>query len=666
MTEKEVKIRIEKLRVEIAKHAVSYYENDAPTVSDEIYDSLVKELKSLEKDYPDFADPNFIIYRVGGKPLEYFEKKEHSIKMLSLNDSFSFEEIKDWQKRIQKLVPKENLEYFCELKMDGLACSLIYNNGILERAITRGDGSVGEDITQNVKTISSVPIVLSIKDKGITEIRGEIIMAKSTLEKLNKKYNKEGKQILANTRNAAAGSVRQLDSKLTKERNLDFFAWDIAQSSKDFDTHSSEHKYLKDLGFNVAPFEKVCSTLDEVKNVISKIEKERQGLDYGTDGVVVQVNKLSLHNILGIVGKAPRYAIAYKYQAEQAVTLVTNISVQVGRTGVLTPLAHFTPTKVAGSIVSKATLHNIDQIRRLDIRVGDSVIIQKAGDVIPEVVEVLKNLRPEKTKVFEMPKSCPECGEGVVQKKGVTGEESVGYYCINTDCPAKQTKNIIHFVRVLEIYEVGPKIIDRLQEEGLISDAADLFTLLESDLAGLERFGAKSAENIIREISSKKNPPLNRFIASLGIVHVGEQTALDLALHYKTFDNFWNTTKEDLDSIENIGPAVVESIATYTKSKYGNHFIKKLFDAGVKPLPVEIKKGGVFEGKTFVLTGTLETLSREEAKKIIQNNGGKVSSSVSVKTDYVLAGDNAGSKLTDAEKLNVSILTEEEFQKKLK
>jgi DNA ligase (NAD+) len=584
--------------------------------------------------------------------------------MLSLNDCFSIEEIYDWKKRIQKLTPSENFEYFCELKMDGLACSIIYENGVLKTAVTRGDGSLGEDITQNVKTISSVPLYLKEEKEGLFEVRGEIVMSKSTLSRLNKKYEKEGRAILANTRNAAAGSVRQLDSKLTKERNLDFFAWDIARcDSKDFIFHSEEHAYLKEIGFNVAPFEKVCSTLDEVENVISKIEKERQGLDYGTDGVVVQVNKLSLHNILGIVGKAPRYAIAYKYQAEQATTKVTNISVQVGRTGVLTPLAHFIPTKVAGSTVSKATLHNIDQIRRLDIRVGDSVIIQKAGDVIPEVVEVLKNLRPEKTKVFEMPKSCPECEGTVIQKMGTSGEESVGYYCINTDCPAKQTKNIIHFVRVLEIYEVGPKIIDRLQDEGLITDAADLFALEESDLAGLERFGIKSAENIIREIQSKKNPPLDRFIASLGIVHVGEQTARDLALHYKTFDNFWNSSKEDLDSIENIGPAVVESIATYTKSKYGNHFVKKLIDLGVKPASMEVKKGGVFEGKVFVLTGTLETLSREEAKKIIQNNGGKVSSSVSIKTDYVLAGENPGSKIDEADKLGIKILSEEAFLK---
>ncbi len=662
MNEREATVRLEKLRKEISLHAISYYEADAPTVSDEVYDSLVRELKKIEKDFPEFSDPNFVVYRVGGKPLDQFIKVPHKVRMLSLNDAFSFEELEAWEKRIQKLAPSERFEYFCELKLDGLAASLIYIDGILTTAVTRGDGLIGEDITQNVKTISSVPLVLIGEHKGTIEVRGEIVMSKKTLERLNKMYQKEGRPLLANTRNAAAGSVRQLDPALSRERSLDFFAWDIAQGGNK-KTHAELHKYLREIGFTVAPFEGNAPDLEEVEKVIAYIEGQRSSLDYGTDGVVVQVNSLALHQTLGIVGKAPRYAIAYKYAAEQATTTVTNISIQVGRTGILTPLAHFVPTKVAGSTVSKATLHNIDQIRRLDIRVGDTVIIQKAGDVIPEVVEVIMNLRPKKTEVFEMPENCPECGGDVVQKKGSTGEESVGYYCNNSDCPAKQTKNLIHFVRIMEIYEVGPKIVERLQEEGLITDAADLFTLEESDLAGLERFGAKSAENIIREIQSKKNPPLDRFINALGIIHVGEQTARDLALHYKTFDNFWKATAEDLDSIENIGGAVVQSIASYTKSKYGNHFTKKLFDAGVKPVSVVVKKGGVFEGKTFVLTGTLETLSREEAKKIIQNNGGKISSSVSAKTDFVLAGENPGSKIDEAEKLGVKMISEEVFLK---
>lgn len=661
MDEKQTKNRLSLLRAEIEAHAEAYHTFDAPTVSDEIYDSLVRELKALEKQYPNLADLNSSVYRVGGKPLDAFVKSPHEVRMLSLNDAFSYEELENWEKRIQKLAPRDKFEYFCELKLDGLASSLIYQDGVLVKAITRGDGLVGEDITQNVKTITSVPLVLKGEHVGLLEVRGEIVMSKATLYRLNKKYEKEGRPLLANTRNAAAGSVRQLDPSLARERSLDFFGWDIARGTQN-NTHSELHAYLRDVGFTTAPYESVVSTLKEAEKQIELIQDMRDDFAYGTDGVVVQVNQLSLHSTLGVVGKAPRYAIAYKYPAEQVTTVVINISVQVGRTGILTPLAHFTPTRVAGSLVSKSTLHNIDQIRRLDIRVGDTVVIQKAGDVIPEVVEVLKNLRPKKTIEFEMPKECPECSEKVIQKKGVTGGESVGYYCGNKDCPAKQTKNIIHFVKTLEIYEVGPKIVERLQDEGLITDAADLFTLTEADLSGLERFGEKSAENIIKEIQEKKNPPLDKFINALGIIHVGEQTARDLALHYKTFDAFWKAKPEDLDSIENIGGAVVESISAYTKSIFGNHFVKKLFVAGVQPVSLQIKKGGVFEDKSIVLTGTL-SISREEAKKIIQNNGGKVSSSVSAKTDYVLVGENPGSKADEAEKFGVTILTEEDFLK---
>jgi DNA ligase (NAD+) len=358
MKEQEAKIRLKKLADEIEKHALAYYESDASTVSDEVYDSLVREYKKIEKDFPSLANPNFIVYRVGGKPLEVFTKVEHKIRMLSLNDAFSYEELYDWEKRIKKLAPNAKFEYFCELKMDGLACSLIYEKGLLTRAITRGDGSIGEDITQNVRTISSVPLKLNGEVPDFIEVRGEIVMAKKTLERLNRLYEKKGKQLLANTRNAAAGSVRQLDPKITRERSLDFFAWDIARGGNK-NTHGEIHNYLREIGFNVAPFEGVASDLEEVKNKISFIEQKRNSLPYGTDGVVIQVNSLAIHQVLGIVGKAPRYVVAYKYPAEQATTIVTNISVQVGRTGILTPLAHFVPTKVAGSLVSKSTLHNI-------------------------------------------------------------------------------------------------------------------------------------------------------------------------------------------------------------------------------------------------------------------------------------------------------------------
>lgn len=661
MSREQDRQKILQLRASIETYAREYYIEDSPSISDAVYDSLVRELRSLEEKYPEYKDENSVIYRVGGTPLEKFEKRTHASKMLSLNDAFSFEEVRTWDARLKKLTTTQ-YTYFCELKMDGLACSLKYNDGVLVEAITRGDGAIGEDITQNVRTISSVPLVLSGSHKGWIEVRGEIVMSQHTFERLNKKYARLGKPLLANTRNAAAGSVRQLDPRLAAERALDFFAWDIPRiDERVFQTHSEIHKHLKELGFIVAQHEKVCHTLDEVYERINFIEKERPEIGYGTDGVVVQVDELVLHNVLGVVGKAPRYALAYKYPAEQVTTLVTTITVQVGRTGILTPLAHFVPTKVAGSTVSKATLHNIEQIERLDIRVGDTVVIQKAGDVIPEVVEVLKNLRPKGTRLFSMPHVCPECGESVEQRKGATGETTVGFYCTNTACPAKQTRGITHFVHTMEIYEVGPKIVERLQEEGLISDAADLFTLTEADLAGLERFGAKSAENIVREIQSKKMPPLDRFITALGIMHVGAQTARDIALHFGTWKNFWESSQEDLDSIENIGPAVVASILSYRYSHHAKHFIQKLFDAGVHPQQITVQKGGVFEGKTFVLTGTLATLSREDAKTMIQERGGKVASSVSSKTDYVLAGESPGSKLADAEKFNVTIVDEQSF-----
>ena len=503
-----VKDRMHKLRAEIADHARAYYELDAPTISDAAYDSLVAELRALDAAHPQWADLNFVIYRVGGAPLDAFTKAEHSTRMLSLSDAFSYDEIRAWDARIRKLVGEQAYTYFCELKLDGLAISLIYEEGVLVRAVTRGDGSVGEDVTQNAKTIESIS--LQIPDKRTIEVRGEVVMSKAILIHLNKKYEKEGRQLLANTRNAAAGSLRQLDPAITRERRLDFFAWDCLDQS--ISHHSDKHKLLAQLGFMVARDEAVCTSLEEVEAFIEAFEKKRDAFPYGTDGIVIQVNESSLQGELGVVGKAPRYALAYKYPAEQATTTVINISVQVGRTGVLTPLAHFVPVPVAGSTVSKATLHNIEQIERLDVRVGDTVIIQKAGDVIPEVVEVIKTLRPKTTKAFVMPKQCPVCDSPVDRRESQTRDETVAYYCSNDACPARNTRGIIHFVRSLDIYEVGPKIVEKLQDEGLVSDAADLFYLTEADLAGLERMGEKSAKNITQAIADKTHPPLDRFI----------------------------------------------------------------------------------------------------------------------------------------------------------
>lgn len=666
MTQHVAQERMEKLRAEIAAHARAYYESDAPTVSDAVYDTLVQELKSLDQKYPNLADFNFTIYRVGGAPLDAFTKVAHSTRMLSLNDAFSYDEVRAWDTRIRKLIPGESFHYFGELKLDGLAVSLIYENGVFVRGATRGDGTVGEDITQNLKTISTIPLKLHGKVPALVEVRGEAVMSKKTLINLNKKYTKDGKQLLANTRNAAAGSLRQLDPKITRERNLDFFAWDIAQYDDSIRTHSAKHALLRTLGFQVADHEKISPALEGIFEEIEKFEKLRDKYPYGTDGIVIQVDELALHDDLGVVGKAPRYAIAYKYAAEQATTTVTDITVQVGRTGVLTPLAHFVPTLVAGSTVSKATLHNVEQIERLDVRVGDTVIIQKAGDVIPEVVEVIKNLRTGKEKKFAMPKKCPVCNAPVATKDSVTKEKTVAYYCTNDDCPAKNTRGIIHFVHVFDIYEVGPKIVEKLQEEGLISDAADLFYLTEADLAGLERLGEKSAKNIIDAISAKKNPPLDRFIASLGIQHVGEETARDIATTFGTWEKFWKASATNFDAIPNIGPAVTASIVEYKSKPSSQTFIEKLFEGGVKPQAAKKISKGIFTGLTFVLTGTLPTLSRDDAKKIVIANGGKVSGSVSKNTTYVLAGESAGSKLDEAEKLGIKVIGEEGFLRMVK
>lgn len=675
--------RIEKLTSEIVAHQEAYYVHDDPTVSDDVYDSLIRELKALEKEFPELADPNSPVHRLGGKPLDKFVKVPHAVRMLSLNDAFSKEEVLDWEKRIYKLLanPTTKLKYFCELKMDGLAVSLTYENGLLVRGATRGDGTIGEDITENLKTVKSIPLKLSGAYPSFIEVRGEAVMSKETLKRLNRANEKAGRPLLANTRNAAAGSLRQLDPKLAGARGLDFLAYDIAQISPDtgiwgIKTHSEKHALLRKLGFVLDKHERVTKNTEEIFAFVDEIEKLRPDFAFGTDGVVVSVNDISQEEAIGVVGKAPRWAIAYKYPAEKATTTVLDITIQVGRTGVLTPLAHFKPVLVAGSMVAKATLHNMDQIARLDIRIGDTVVIQKAGDVIPEVVEVLTKLRTGKEKKFVMPIKCPECGSKVEKREGSAERSflagrgkssrseisklSVAYYCTNPSCPAKNIRGMVHFVNALEIYTVGPKILERLKDEGLITDAADLFTLTEADLSGLERFGEQSAKNIIESIESKKHPELWRFIFSLGIIHVGEETARDLASYFKTFEKLSVAKKEDFDDIPNIGPAVSESISEYFKNPLSKIFLKKLFKSGVKPKMYKLQAGSYkLQGKTFVLTGTLPTLSREDAKAKIIALGGKVSSSVSKNTDYVVAGDNPGSKYTEAQKLGVKIIDED-------
>ena len=664
MNKNEIKNRIKKLRDEISLLQVKYHEEDNSNVSDEIYDSLVRELRDLENKHPDLKiESNSPLERIGGKPLESFKKIKHEIRMTSLNDVFSDEEVYDWEKRIKKILNKD-FSYFCELKLDGLSASLVYEKGIFTRGATRGDGFVGEDITENLKMINTIPLKLIPPYDDYMEIRGEVVMRKSVLVNLNKEQEKLGKPTFANTRNAAAGSIRQLDSSVVKSRNLDFFAWDIAKMSSSFLNHSEEHQMLRSMGFQVSKYEKKTKNIKDIFGFIEDIGKKRDSLPYGTDGMVISVDELEYHDILGVVGKAPRYMVAYKYKAERATTIVTDITVNIGRTGAVTPLAHFTPTLVAGSTVSKATLHNMDQIDRLDIRIGDTVVIQKAGDVIPEVVEVLLTMRTGKEKKFKMPEFCPVCNSKIERKETQNEQStaSVAFYCINKNCPARNRRGMQHFVNIFEIYTIGPKILDRLKDEGLISDVADLFTLEKSDLSGLERFGEKSAENIISSVDSHKRVLLWRFIYALGIIHIGEQTSRDLANKFESLDNLIKASKEEINSIENIGPAVSESIFEFFRDKSNLVLIDKLLKNGVSIYHEKIKRGVLF-GKTFVLTGTLSEMSREEAKKKIIENGGSVSSSVSSKTSYVLAGENPGSKYSDAQKNGVKIISEKDFLK---
>jgi DNA ligase (NAD+) len=684
MKEAEVEKRIKKLRSEIARLRDLYHTKNIPNVTDDVYDSLTRELKELLQEYPEFEDLNSPENRVGGKPLDKFKKVKHEVKMFSISNVFSEEELLAWEKRNLKLLPpKINLDYFCELKFDGLAISLIYENGIFVRGVTRGDGEVGEDITQNLKTIKTIPLVLNKPFPSKIEVRGEALMKKSVLKKLNEQNEKEGKILFANSRNAAVGSLRQLDPKLAAERSLDFFAYSIDQITKSewqekILKHSSKHELLEKLGFNVDQHSRVCKDLTEVSSFVNDVSRLRESLPFGIDGVVININNTAIFESLGVTGKDPRGVTAYKFPAEKATTVVKEVKINVGRTGVLTPLAIFEPTLVAGSTVSKATLHNMDQIERLDLRIGDTVVIEKAGDVIPKVVEVLTRMRNGKEKKVKIPTICPACaspvrkissrltlkGSDTTQKSYKSASLSVAYYCVNPKCSAKNERYLEHFVSVFEIYELGPKILRRFKDEGLITDAADIFTLSKEDISTLERFGEKSAENIIKEIENKKHISLSRFLWALGILHVGEETARDIAIHFGTLEKLISSVADssaEIDSIENIGPAVVKSVSHFFKDKSNLNFIKKLENNGVVVEKTEKKKAGKFTGLNFVLTGILSSMSREMAKEKIISLGGKVVGSVSKNTSYVIAGEEPGSKLKTAQKLGIKILNEKDF-----
>jgi len=646
--------RIEALKKEIEHHRYLYHVLDRQEISDAALDSLKHELEELEREFPMFVTPDSPTQRVAGQALPEFSKVQHAKRMLSLTDMFSLEELGAWEKRNKKIVAQE-YEYFSQMKIDGVALSVVYENGVLLTGATRGDGETGEDVTQNIKTIESIPLSLRTMIFGRVEIRGEVYIAKKDFERLNALRQAQGKLLFANPRNIAAGSIRQLDPAIAASRNLRFFAWEIT-SGIPVATRLEEYQALQDLGFSVPPDAVVCKTLDEIAHVLKKEEKRRLTQAFQVDGLVIKVNDIAVSERLGIVGKAPRGSAAYKFSAEEATTKIEDIVVQVGRTGALTPVAHFIPVRVAGSIVSRATLHNADEIQRKDVRVGDTVIIRKAGDIIPEVVSVIMGLRKKGSKQFYMPKKCPVC-----RSKTYKDPDGVVVRCTNKNCFPQQRERILHAVgrAGFDIEGLGEKIVEQLLQEGLIEKPSDLWELTEGDLLPLERFAEKSAQNIITEIQSKKEISLARFLVALGIPHVGNVTAQDIARRFVSLDALCAATKEDLENMDGIGTKIADAITDFFAKKETAQLLAAYTLNGLTILDEKTK--GSLIGKTFVFTGTLEHITREEAKKRVLEQGGRVAATVGLGVDYVVLGSDAGSKEQKAKELGLRLVSESEF-----
>ena len=667
---KEVLERLEKLKKTIEHHRYLYHVLDKEEISPEALDSLKNELVEIESQYPELITSDSPSQRVAGKPLPEFVKVPHKVSQWSFNDAFSPEDMHDFDKRVRRFLEKTSLKnsvptYIAELKIDGLKVILEYEKGILKTAATRGDGKVGEDVTANVRTIDSVPLQLNEPIDII--VVGEVWMSKSNLKRLNDIRAKEGEPLFANPRNVAAGSIRQLDPKIAASRKLDSFIYDIVYpENKIGKTQDEELKILQKLGFKVNNHFKLCKNIDEVIKYWDEWQKKAQKEDYLLDGVVVKVNEKSIQDALGYTGKAPRFAIAFKFPAEQVTTVVEDIQLQIGRTGVLTPVAHLRPVLVAGSTVSRATLHNEDEIKRLDVRVGDTVVIQKAGDVIPDIVKVLTEMRTGKEKAYIFPTHVAICGgDGSIEK--IPGQ--VAYRCVNKNSVAQQKRKLYHFAgkHAFDIDGLGPKIIDVLLENNLISSYEDIFTLKRGDLLNLPRFAEKSVDNLIASIEKSRKVSLARFIISLSIPQVGEETANDLANHFRSINVLKETDRTTLEALNGVGPVVAEEVYKWFRDKNNKKILERLLKEVKIENPAALPKRaeGPFSGKTVVLTGTLSKMGRDEAKEEIRKRGGDVSSSVSVKTDYVVAGEEAGSKYDKAVELGVKILDESEFLKML-
>ena len=666
MNKKEAKNRIEELRKQVEYHAKRYYDDDEPEISDFEYDMLMVELRNLEKDYPEFVSTDSLTQKVGGHVKEGFEKVTHEVPLQSLQDIFSFEEIDDFVQKIEQKAKENGIEevsYVVETKIDGLSAALEYKNGEFVRGATRGNGLVGEDVTNNLKTVKTIP--KKLKENIDIIVRGEVFISKQDFEQMNQEREENEQELFANARNAAAGSLRQLDSKITAKRPLDIYIFNVQKiEGKSFNSHFEELEYLEKLGFNVNPVRIPCENMKEIEKAIEKIGEDREKLTFGIDGAVVKVDNLKFREILGTTAKTPRWAVAYKYPPERKETKLKDIICQVGRTGVITPMAILEPVKVAGSTISKTTLHNEDFIKEKDIRVGDTIVVQKAGDVIPEILEVKKEKRDGTEQVFEMPKVCPVCGAPVVREEG----EAVSR-CIGIECPAKLVRNIIHFVsrECMNIDGLGDKIIEQLINRNLISNMADIYFLKFEDIATLKKNGQKFTQNLIEAINNSKNNDLYRLIAALGIRHIGTKAAKTLAKKYKTMDSLINASLESLAMTDDIGEISANSIYEFFRQDQTIDLINRLKEANVNMEALDTEDiDNRFEGKTFVLTGTLERFTRKEASDLIEKHGGKTSGSVSKKTDYVLAGEDAGSKLTKAQNLGVEIITEEQFEEMMK
>ena len=692
---KQAKIRAVKLRAEINGLRYRYHVLDDPRVTDEVYDSLTRELRELEEKYPSLRIPDSPTQRIGGRPLDKFRKVQHEGPMLSLNDAFSKDEVEDWHKRVKKLLGSDDdFEIFCDLKMDGLALELVYENDVLKVASTRGDGLIGEDVTQNIKTIEDIPLALPPDPKRPRRyiVRGEAFIGKQEFARINREQAKRKDKIFANPRNVAAGSIRQLNPRITASRRINFYAYAVYGRGEDylkrFATKKAERESLDRAKIPYNPEGKELRIFSEVLKFHGHWAKYRDKLPYEIDGIVAAVNDNVKYEKLGYIGKAPRGALAFKFGAKKATTVVEEIKVQVGRQGNLTPVAVMKPVKVAGVTITHASLHNEDEIKRLGLRIGDTVVVQRAGDVIPQVVEVLPKLRTGREKEFHMPRHCPVCGSKVERRvlsavrplpalsrpgegrgagRGRNEAYSVAHICSNPRCPAKNLRVIEHLVNAFEIYTIGPKIIERFKDEGLISDAADIFTLKKEDIEGLERFGEKSAEKIVGSIEEHKKVPLAKFIYALGILHVGEETAIDLAKEFGTLEKLEKASFQEIDKIPNIGSAVAKSVYDFFQDVHTRKFIAKLQRAGVKIQHsiYKIPHTGPLVGKKIVVTGTLQSMSREEAKERMRAAGGHWIGSVSKNTDYVVVGTEPGSKYDKAKKLGVKTIDEKEFLKLL-